>query len=196
MSNEVQRDLFSDTGTLNFVQILLADLHDDLSGKVARFRQLTDISSTLGPGGTLIHGGEVAYTAWIEARTSFIHGNYIATVLLCQSLAEHLLAAYISISFDAEKMPKRISFRDTLRRCISRQLFDEAFSLELLTLMDIRNPLSHYRDIDDPSNLSRRALDTRMSAIEHLRRDASFSLSVAIKLLSLPPFWLGGDRLE
>lgn len=54
MSNDVQRDLLSDTGALDFVRILLADLHDDLLGKVSRFRQLTDLSSTLGPGGTLI----------------------------------------------------------------------------------------------------------------------------------------------
>lgn len=194
--NEIQCDLFSDTGVLNFVQVLLADLHDDLLGKVARFRQLADISSTLGPGGTLIHGGEAAYTAWIEARASFIQGNFIATVLLCQAMAEHLLASYISMGLDPEIIPDRISFKDTLKRCVSKNLFDELFSLELISLMNIRNPLTHYRNIDDPSNLTRRVIDTRIPATEHLRRDASFALTVAVKLLSLPPFWLSGERLE
>jgi hypothetical protein len=196
MSNEVQRDLFSDAGTLNFVQILLAELHDDLFGKVARLRQLADLSKTLGPGGTMIPGGEVAYTAWLEARSSFIQGNHIATVMLCQSLAENLLAAHISAGLKAEELPKRVSFKDTIQRCVSRGVFDEPFSRELITMMNIRNPLSHYRDINDPSNLSRRVLDSRIPVVAHLRGDASFALATAIKLLSLPPFWLSGETLE
>ncbi|OQM76610.1 hypothetical protein [Manganibacter manganicus] len=196
ISSDSQRDLFSDTGALGFVQILLAEMHDDLLGKVARFRQLTDLSKTLGPGGTMIHGGEVAYTAWTEARNSFIHGNYIATVMLCQSLAENLLAAYIDTDLEAEKLPKRVSFNDTIRRCVSKGVFDKSFSGELITMMNIRNPLSHYRDLEDPSNLSRRVLDSRLPAIAHLMGDASFALAIAIKLLSLPPFWLSGETLK
>lgn len=119
----------------------------------------------------------------------------MATVLLCQSLAEHLLAAYISMGLEPEKLPKRVSFKETVKRCVSRQVFDESFSLELISMMEIRNPLSHYRDIDDPSNLSRRAMNTQLPAAEHIRSDASFALSIAIKLLSLPPFWLGGETL-
>lgn len=196
MQNEVQGDLLSDADTLNLAQMLLADLHDDLPNKIARLRQLADLSSTLGPGGTMMPGGEMAYNAWVEARSSFVQGNYIATVLLCQSLAEHLLAAHISLGLDADRLPKRITFRETVRRCIALSVFDEAFSIELLDMMEMRHPLSHFRDLDDPSNLSRRVLDTRIPANEHLRRDASSALATAIRLLSLPPFWLSGETLE
>jgi hypothetical protein len=57
--------------------------------------------------------------------------------------------------------------------------------------MTLRNPLSHYRSINDPSNLSRRVLDTMFPAESHLRSDASFAISMAIRLLALPAFRLG-----
>jgi hypothetical protein len=62
---------------------------------------------------------------------------------------------------------------------------------DLLRLMDLRNPLSHFRDLNDPTNLSRRALSTMEPAEEHLRRDAIFAIGLAVRLLALPPFRLG-----
>ncbi len=43
-----------------------------------------------------------AYSAWMEARSSFVNGNYIATVMLCQGLAEQMLASHLTLSL----MPK------------------------------------------------------------------------------------------
>ncbi|MBX9943798.1 MAG: hypothetical protein K2Y40_06935, partial [Reyranella sp.] len=114
MDEEVQLDLLSPLKDLDLVRWLLADLHDDLFGKAARFRQLTDLSGSLGSYGTMLPGGETTLAAWNEARTSFVHGNYVATVLLCQGLAEHMLAAHISVSLGGEELPKRISFQDDL----------------------------------------------------------------------------------
>jgi hypothetical protein len=126
-----------------------------------------------------------------EARTSFIHGNYVATVLLCQGLAEHMLAAHLALGIDGEELPNRISFQDTLRRCLARSLITQKDADDLRRLMTLRNPLSHYRSVDDPSNLSRRVLDTMSRAESHLRGDASFAISMALRLLALPAFRLG-----
>lgn len=89
-----QVDMFSPTSDVGFMKLLLAELHDDLPDKVARFRQLADLSQQLGANGTMFSGGQESYQAWLEARSSFVHGNYIATVMLCQGLAEHLLAHF------------------------------------------------------------------------------------------------------
>jgi hypothetical protein len=191
MAEEDQYDLLSPIKDLGLVRFLLADLHDDLPAKVARFRQLADLSGALGSSGTMLPGGETTYAAWTEARTSFIHGNYVATVLLCQSLAEHLLAAHLALGIDGEELPNRISFQDTLRRCMARNIITEKDADDLRRLMNLRNPLSHYRSIVDPSNLSRRVLDTMSPAESHLRGDASFAISMAVRLLSLPAFRLG-----
>lgn len=124
-----QPDLLSDLSDLDFVRHLLADLHDDLPGKVGRFRMLTDLGGQMGRSGTMIFGGHAAYHAWVEARSSFVHGNYVATILLCQGLVEHLLAAYLHAGLLVDDIPDRIQFADTLRRCREREVVsDEARS--------------------------------------------------------------------
>lgn len=186
-----QTDLLSDMNDLDFVRHLLAEMHDDLRGKVSRFRQLEDTVEKIGSRRSLIPGGEVAFAAWAEARSSFVHGNFVATVLLSQALAEQMLAAMLSLGLDGETLPPKIGFRDTLARCRAREMITEQDAVDLKRLMDMRNPLSHHRLIDDPSNLSRRAIDERISGEEHLRRDATFAISMAVRLLALPMIRLG-----
>lgn len=191
MSDPSQASLLSPLTDVAVSRILLADLHDDLAGKVARFHQLTELSVTLGSSGTMLPGGETTFAAWTEARSSFVHGNFVATVLLCQSLAEHTLAAHLSLGLDAEKLPRRITFEETLNRCKANNVLSASDVEDLRRLMGLRNPLSHYRGIDDPSNLSRRALESRLPAEAHLVNDATFAISMAIRVLSLPAFRLG-----
>lgn len=191
MIDQIQSELLDTINDVDAFRILVADLHDDLEGKVARFRQLADLSVALGSLGTLMPGGETASAAWTEARSSFVHGNYVATVLLCQGLAEHMLAAYLTIGLDAEELPDRVSFNDTLKRCVSRDVISLQDADDLRRLMNLRNPLTHYRSIDDPSNLSRRVLNSMIPAEAHLLTDATFAMSMAIRLLALPAFRLG-----
>ncbi|MGH6873270.1 MAG: hypothetical protein ACREHE_17375 [Rhizomicrobium sp.] len=192
MAGENQFDLFSSIGDLRLVQILIADLHDDLQGKLQRFRYLTDLTGALGSSGTMLPGGETTFNAWAEARTSFIHGNYMATVFLCQVLAEQILAAYLALDvLNPIELPRKISFRDTLDISIDRKIITEADATDLRRLMELRNPLSHYRGIDDPANLSRRVLNSMQPAEYHLASDARFAISMAVRLLASPPFKLG-----
>ena len=164
MTDGDQTDLLSPLSDLKLVQLLLADIHDDLAGKVARFRQLNDLSASLGVYGTMLPGGETTLAAWTEARTSFVHGNYVATVMLCQGLAEHMLAAHLSLPLNAQELPKRISFSETLERCLQQNVITANDAKGLRRLMELRNPLAHFRGIDDHSNLTRRILDARQSA--------------------------------
>jgi hypothetical protein len=184
-------DLLSEISDFDLVRHLLADLHDDLSGKIARFRQLVDLSDALGSSGTMFFGGEVPYAAWREARWSFIHGNFAATVLLCQGLAEHLLGSFLHAAQPVDDFPKRVSFAETLRLCEERNVISDRDAMDLRRLMDLRNPLSHFRDLNDPASLSGRVLSTMEPAAEHLRRDASFAIGLAVRLLALPAFRLG-----
>jgi hypothetical protein len=67
-----ERDLLSEISDFDLVRHLLADLHNDLSGRIARFQQLVDLSDALGSSGTMLFGGEITDAAWREARWSFI----------------------------------------------------------------------------------------------------------------------------
>lgn len=191
MAQNEQPKLFSPVNDLDAVSVLLTDMHHDLIGKVARFRQLCDLSLALGSRGTLLPGGEVAYSAWMEARSSFVHGNYIATVQLCQGLAEHVLAAHLASGLDDKAVPDRISFQETIRRSIAEGVLTDEDADHLRQLMALRNPLAHYRSVNDPSGITRRAINTQQPAEAHLLNDATFALSVAIRLLALPQFRLG-----
>lgn len=191
MNSDEQSNLLSSITDLEIMRTLLADLHDDLQGKVVRYHQLADLSLALGSAGTMLPGGQVALASWTEARASFVHGNYAATVLLCQSLAEQVLAAHLSMTLERVELPSRISFHETLRRCVAEEVVSVKDSEDLRRLMELRNPLSHYRNFADPSNLSRRSIETRSPEQQQLLEDATFGISVAVRLLALPPFRLG-----
>lgn len=186
-----QPDILSDLSDTDFVRHLLAEMHDDLPGKVSRFRMLTDFGREMGPNGTMIFGGQAAHYAWVEARSSFVHGNFAATVLLCQGLVEHLLAAYLYAGLMMDDVPERIPFRDTLGRCRERSVLSDQDVADLQKLMGLRNPLSHFRHVHDASNLDRRSIDTGQHAMDLMRHDAVFAIGLAVRMLAKPAFRLG-----
>lgn len=185
-----QDDLFSDLHDLDLVQHLLADMHDDLWGKVERARQIVDLVGDMGAG-TMLYGGEITLELWREARWAFIHGQYVATIMLSQGLAEQILAGYLHIDINSDPLPPKVAFAETLRRCLEKGVLSETDAGGLRKLMGLRNPLSHFRSIDDPANLSRRVLNTLETTETHLRRDAEHAIGAAARLLALPAFRLG-----
>jgi hypothetical protein len=187
--DETQRDLLSDATEISLIRRLLADLHDDLLGKVQRFRFLNDLGERDGRR-RMLFGGHLTYNAWIEARSSFVHGNYVGTVLLCQSLVENLLAAFLH-GGKMDALPDRIRFDETLRRCLAAKVIDEHDVVELKQLVDLRNPLTHFRSIDDERNLDRRSMATGKYSSDILSRDAWFAISVASRIMGKQAFRLG-----
>lgn len=190
--NDGQRlDLLSELTELDVVRHMLADLHDDLPEKVTRFRMLTDLGSAMGRSGTMIFGSAAAWHAWREARSSFVHGNFVATILLCQGLVEQLLAAYLHAGLLMDDLPDRIKFSETLARCREFDIIADEDEQDLRRLMDLRNPLSHFRNVNDSSHLERRSLDEGTTPIELLERDAIFAVGLAVRMLAKPEFRLG-----
>jgi len=194
LTDEYQPDLFSEISDLDLVQHLLADLHDGLPEKIGRLRHLIDLRGALGSEGTVLSGGETTHIAWSEAEWSFIHGNFIATIMLCQGLAENLLASFVGLGLSGQELPKKILFAETLKRCKERGVLSEQYVAELKRLMTLRNPLSHFRDINDAENLSHRAMSTQIQPEEHLQRDATFAIGLAVRILALPSFRLGPSQ--
>ena len=186
-----QQDLLSDLSDLDLMRHLLADMHDGLDGKITRLRHLADLSGAMGKRGTMIFGGPAAYLAWVEARDCYVHGNFVATVLLCQGMVEQLLAAYLHAGLLVDEIPERIQFRETLRLCRERDVISDVDVKDLEKLMGLRNPLSHFRHVDDASNLDRRSLNGGADPDVLIRRDADFAISLAARVLAKPAFRLG-----
>jgi hypothetical protein len=101
-----------------------------------------------------------------------------------------VLAADLAYRLNAEELPNRIAFRETLRRCLEHGSITKALADDLERLMNLRKPLSHYRGPDDSSNLVRRAINSGVPPDDHLLDDASFAISAAVRLLALPRFRL------
>jgi hypothetical protein len=189
--DKAQPDLLSGISDLDAVSHLLADLHDDLPGKVTRFRHLADLGGALGSQGTMLFGGAATSNAWTEARSSFVHGNFAATILLSQSLVENLLAAFLHAGLMMDDLPPRITFRDTLKRCQDRNLISGQDFGDLERLMGLRNPLSHFRPVADGQNIDRRAVAAGIRSDALIEQDAWFAIGIAVRMLAKPQFRLG-----
>jgi hypothetical protein len=90
-----------------------------------------------------------------------------------------------------DELPPRIQFDDTLRRCRTRGLLTDDEVTDLKKLVSLRNPLTHFRDVDDAHNLDRRSIATGRHGGEILSRDAWFAITLAGRILAKEPFRLG-----
>lgn len=181
-------DLISPLTETEYLQLILRDLHDDLEGRITRLRYLGDQARTLGPSGTMIFGGSPAYNALAEARSSFINGNFAATIILCQALAENLLAGVLGMD---SSVPSRIRFSETLCLCEEKGLINQYERTELKKLGELRNPLAHFRSMDDPSHVDRRSMDSGEHYQVILRKDAHFAIAIMMRILAKAPFRVG-----
>ncbi|KPF75592.1 hypothetical protein IP78_13545 [Brevundimonas sp. AAP58] len=182
-------DLLSPLTETEFLQLLLRDFHDDLPGRITRLRYLADQAGTLGSAGAMIVGGSPAYNAYTEARSSFVNGNYAATIILCQAMAENLLAA--AVRLDGTEVPNRVAFAETLRLCEAKGYVTRPDCEALKKLANLRNPLAHYRSLDDPTHVDRRSLNEKTHFLEILERDAFFAVALIMHILSKRPFRIG-----
>lgn len=54
-------------------------------------------------------------------------------------------------------------------------------------LANLRNPQSHFRNVNDSSNLMRRSMNADQEVGDLLKADAYFAIGIAINALSKPP---------
>lgn len=179
------------------LKVLLADLHADLEGRVARLRLLIAIESDFGSGrGLLLPGGFPAQFAYTETRQAFVAGNFLSVILLSQCVLENALAAQVgleSISLEikgdgAIASKTRPTFRDTITACRRVDILDEKDEHDLLRLSGLRNALIHFRDVNDETHLDRRAIKDRRPAADICEEDARFALVLFVRIMAKPAF--------
>jgi hypothetical protein len=100
----------------DLLQTLLAEFTEDIHDVLERFRYLAAIENDVpAPDGRIIYGGRVTYLSYVEARRSYIVGNFVATILLCQATLENLLAAFMHAM--GLEVPQKASLKWTLAAC-------------------------------------------------------------------------------
>lgn len=170
------------TENLERVQHLLSDLHDDILGKVERLRMLEDVyAAELTADHLMVPGGEPALEVLREARWSFVHGSFVSTVLLCQVLVEQLLTA--AIYMGGEDLSKRVSFSHVLERGRVLGYVSDKDVSDIRQLIDLRNPLTHFRPPLDSTSYSVRALGQGESPTDLMQRDSISAIRLAVRML-------------
>lgn len=186
----MERNLLSGLDDLDVAQQLLAELHDDIRGRVGRLHMLADLSRELGLCGAMIPGGTIAYRAWSEARGSFINGHFVATVLLCQGMMEHMLASDLEMGIDPMEMPPKASAKTIRKRSREVGLISPDEERELELLERLRNPLTHHRKVNDPEHIDQQALLEKAHSSDILERNAVFAITLVMRMLAKPSFRL------
>jgi hypothetical protein len=186
----VDRNLLSGFDDVDMAQHLIAELHDDLRGRVARLHMLTDLSRELGMQGAMLPGGTITYRAWTEARSSFINGHFVATVLLSQGLMEHLLASELEMRLDPVLVPPKATGKAIRKLSRDSGVITADEDRELERLASLRNPLTHYRGANDPQHIDQQAMQQRTHSESILERDAVFAVTLALRMLAKPAFRL------
>lgn len=179
------------------LKTILADLQEDLEGRVARLRLLVAIESDFGAGrGLFLPGGFPASLAYVETRRAYVNGEFLSVVLLSQCVLENALAAHLGLEamsaeihgIDGPATKPRPGFRDTINTCKDIGVLSEADKKDLFRLADLRNALAHFRTVDDPLHLDRRSISERRSAIDICEDDARFAVTLFVRILSKPAF--------
>lgn len=179
------------------LKTILADLQEDLEGRVTRLRLLIAIESDFGAGrGLLLPGGFPASLAYVETRRAYVNGEFLSVILLSQCVLENALAAHLGLEamsaeihgVDGPTTKARPGFRDTIKDCKGIGVLSEADELDLYRLADLRNAIAHFRTVDDPRHLDRRSISERRPAIDICEDDARFAVTLFVRILAKPAF--------
>jgi hypothetical protein len=188
--------LFEEQPTdLHLVRYLLGEIYDDLDGRVFRAKYLAALDSDFGGAeGTVVFGGTPAFLAYQDARCSWVAGNYVATVLVCQALLENLLTAYLHAA--CIEVAKRPRLEQTLRKCRTQGLLSKQDEADIVRLVKQRNPLTHFRLLEDLDHLDRRAVNSGTHPVSIAQEDARFAITLVVRILGKAIFASGGTRTK
>jgi len=132
--------------------------------------------------------------AFEEARQTYLHGLFVACIVMCQVCLEHMLAGLF-----------RQAGRDDLDRATFEVLLREAnnqrfLSAEEFALFDrlrtIRNPYVHSRTPTGKGSLIRRAVEEDKVVENVIVEDAELAIRALLHLCSRHPFALSHDDAE
>lgn len=189
MQGNNERVLTKDSSDQDIVSWISEDSEHDLLGKIQRVRKLIELNETIGKNGSIPTGAPISNYLWNEARSCFINGDFIATILSCQSLCEHLLASYLEYQSRDETLASKPRFRAVIKKCHELKIISDKDKTNLEELSDFRNLLTHYRSMKSMSAFIHQALEREVtSPVEIIVEDAHKAMTIAFQIISLPVF--------
>jgi hypothetical protein len=133
------------------------------------------------PADMLLIGGVGAMFAIQELQRAFLYGNFMATIFLCQTFAEHSLAGSYALSGQDEKVEKGFKFLidETLRDGGISEIIAKRFH----ELREMRNPYTHPRVIKKRQSLLDRIVQTTGNPDTMAEKDAREAIRIVVDYL-------------
>lgn len=168
---------------------------DDERSRPFRARRLELIACEFGqPRLLVLPGGPVSSYAFEEARHAYIRGLDVGTVLLSQTVLEHMLAGLLRMAgHDGDW-----GFVRVLRLARDERLISEA-EFELFDrLRELRNPYVHARVPLAPGTLGRRSIERGNfpDDAELMEEDATMAITALLGIVQREPFAVDPDLAE
>lgn len=110
-----------------------------------------------------------------EARSSYVHGNFIATLVLALAYAEHVINDALPPPLPGKKTP---TMSAAIKQARATHLFPEDLLDGAARLYEFRNPFVHRRNADDPDTMGQRVLSNKAHPKTILEQDARDALQI------------------
>ena len=156
----------------------------DDSSLVERIERLRFLEEEFGPpAGMGLAGGIGALLAIGELKSSFLCGNYMATIFLCQTFVEHSLAGPFALAGEDVHVEKGMS--SLIDESLARNSISSTLAARLHELREMRNPYTHPRILQKkqkPSLLDR-VIKTTQNPFSMAKADATEAIRIVVDFL-------------
>lgn len=122
-----------------------------------------------------------------EAQSTYIHGNFVGTVLLSASFVEHWFSASLRNRGFQKEVDRGLAAAIKVAR--ERQLAHSSLLDAADQLRKIRNPFVHLKDFDHEHGIVRRAMNRRKDPMQLIEQDAKEAI---MTMYSVAVFAFGG----
>lgn len=110
-----------------------------------------------------------------EARSSYIQGNFIATLILALAYVEHVINDALPPPLSKRRSP---TMADAIKQARAAVLFPDDLLDRATVLSDFRNPFVHRRDAGDPDTIAQRVRNRKSHPRTILEQDARDALLI------------------
>ncbi len=154
---------------------------DDAS-LVERIERLRLLEEEFGPPADMgLVGGIGALLAIGELKSSFLCGNYMATIFLCQTFVEHSLAGPFALAGEDEHVEKGMCY--LIDESLARKSISSALAARLHELREMRNPYTHPRILQKNQSLLDRVIKTTQNPFSMALTDATEAIRIVVDFL-------------
>lgn len=125
-----------------------------------------------------------AHHTFDEAKTTYVNGEFVATILLANAFLEHWLGSFLARrGYHSESRGGLKSIIDCMR---TNNLLHEHLIAQIDRLRETRNPFVHAKSMEHEHRLTQRMIRERRDHLDILEADAKIAVSLMYEIVVSP----------